>query len=178
MPRGALASLLRRKLPNDLAAMASYFLVDTIVETVGDPLHTKATMVRGVPEGSPASPTSFNAYIDELAEAVIATSDGTLSNPANFFADDVVLMSRTREDMQDMLDTCTNWTARAGLKWSVRKCAAIAVEGIDRFPLWLAGEHLQFEDMLRIWGSKSVLKVSHTKLLLSDSGILCDVCHN
>lgn len=101
-------------------------------------------MVRGVPEGSPLSPTLFNMYIDILAEAVLAGAENELDNPANFFADDVVLMSRAPDGMQRMLDVCSQWAYAAGLKWGVSKCSALTTQNAELPPLILAGEVLKY----------------------------------
>lgn len=131
VPRGALVNVLDEKLPSEMAKMARAFQLDTIVETVGDNDATTADMVRGVLEGSPLSPTLFKIYIDVLAAQIAGAADEEIDNPANFFADDVILMAKTAEGMQHMLSMCKMWAAEEGLKWSVSKCTALAASDVD-----------------------------------------------
>lgn len=132
VPRRALASLLDEVLPSNLAMRAIYFLVDTLVETIRDPTKTVCRMQRGVPEGSPVSLTLFNVDIDGLAAVIVTAANEGLANSANFFDENVVLMAKSMDSMQDRLDVCTNWAAGAGLKWCVAKSSVLLSEGIER----------------------------------------------
>ncbi len=52
-------------------------------------------MDRGVPQGSPLSPSLYNLFMDEFAERVSGVSEEVANVPAVLFADDVLLTAKT-----------------------------------------------------------------------------------
>lgn len=112
-------------LPRDLALMIETLLTDTLVLTVGDEEQNWREICRGVPEGSPMSPTLFNIFIDPLA---VAVEEKALEweHALNLFADDIVLMAPTAEKMQSLLNVCEDWASEHGMVWGIRKCHALA----------------------------------------------------
>lgn len=152
VPRGDLVQRLRMHFEEDFANMVETLLTPTVVRTIGDSTGAQFEMRRGVPEGSPLSPALFNVVIDELAERVTEKANGEWNVPLNLFADDTVLFAPTPTAMQGLLDECTGWAAECGLEWGLRKCWALASEGADRAPLWLAGARLQYAETAEYLG--------------------------
>jgi hypothetical protein len=78
---------------------------------------------RGVRQGCSLSPTLFNIYINELARALeqSAAADLTLleSEVKCLFADDMVLLSTTKESLQQHLELlhrfCQTWALTVNL---------------------------------------------------------------
>lgn len=60
VPRGDLVERISRVLPENLTAMVEEMLLTNLVSTVGDESMTVLGMERGIPEGSPLSPSLFN----------------------------------------------------------------------------------------------------------------------
>lgn len=129
VPRGDLMARIYDVLPHNTASMIKAMLLPTLVSTVGDDTKLILEMRRGVPEGSPLSPSLFNVYIDRLAYEVEAVVSRRWINPMNLFADDVVLMAPSSAQMQALLSVCGNWAAVNGLEWGVAKCHALAAQG-------------------------------------------------
>lgn len=143
VPRGDLMDKINGLLPADLSAMIEAMLLDTHVTTVGDEEEVWRWVKRGVPEGSPLLPALFNLFIDPLAYAVTGAVEGRWRQALNLFADDIVLMAPTTDDMQTLLHICGNWAAENGLTWGISKCKALAT-GVPQTPLYLAGETLEY----------------------------------
>ena len=81
---------------------------------------------KGVRQGDPLSPLLFNIYLNGIFERLRAnecdpvTFNGTDEINALAYADDIVLISRTREGLQKALDTtqqyCQNWRLQVNHK--------------------------------------------------------------
>ena len=122
---------------------------------------------RGVRQGCPLSPTLFNLCLEPLFKALdtvnknegitVETEDqeGRCSYTINAqaYADHLVLISNTRTEMMDLLNTVEMFCKFAGLKMAVQKCKTISYikEGnrrvSDPVPFTIDGEEIPTEDV-------------------------------
>ncbi len=79
------------------------------------------------------SPTLFNILMDSLAERteeIEWTDLGEEHLRLNMFADDVLLMAKNEDNLQNLLNVATKWGNETGMKWSPKKvlCAFTAMK--------------------------------------------------
>ena len=76
--------------------------------------------VIGIRQGDSLSPTLFNCFINDLALEVKRQHSGVNCNgvkcPILLYADDLALIAETENDLQDMLNTVSDWC----LKWRLK----------------------------------------------------------
>ena len=65
----------------------------------------------GVPQGESFSCTLFNIFLDKLLEKLSSVPHHISEKAASALADDIILMSKTTEGLQLLLDKCTEWSA-------------------------------------------------------------------
>lgn len=92
---------------------------------------------RGVAQGSPLSPLLFNVVMDELIRSL---DDGGRIPTASAFADDLNVMGRTPETVQERLFICEQWAEEMEMEWNVPKCAVV---GYNNVPLRLYGQEIK-----------------------------------
>jgi hypothetical protein len=88
----------------------------------------------GLLQGSSLSPVLFNCYINDLLEELnekIKTTTHGLHTNVLAFADDLNLHATSMNGLQDLLETCTQWSIRNGLEFAPRKCILLT-EGRER----------------------------------------------
>lgn len=79
----------------------------------------------GVLQGSPLSPWLFNIFVDDLIQEV-NESESNLAIPiCLFYADDGVIVTNSKMDIQQKLRIVEGWTHRNGIFLNVRKCAVL-----------------------------------------------------
>ena len=80
---------------------------------------------RGLRQGCILSPLFFNMYLNDLAVILNMSDRGVLVGdkkiPLLLYADDIVLLGDTEQDLQDMLDIAEEWTRVWGLAVNVDK---------------------------------------------------------
>lgn len=64
-------------------------------------------------------------------------------DPVKMVADDVILVTNSQDELQNLLDVCTKWALRNRLQWKPAKCVVVMVnpEGLTS-PLTAAGQAL------------------------------------
>lgn len=92
-----------------LLAMVELLLTTDSLRRLAEETETKRRLWRGVPEGSPLSPTLFNLYIDTLGARFRDMPRSMSDWPSNLFADDVQLMAMTAQARKHLLNLCTAW---------------------------------------------------------------------
>ena len=140
---------------------------------------------RGVRQGCPLSPTLFNLCLEPLFKALdtvnknegitVETEDqeGRCSYTINAqaYADHLVLISNTRTEMMDLLNTVEMFCKFAGLKMAVQKCKTISYikEGILLCSAALRAAHF----MLCLRFAQSLLAAHASPLRPADLLRLC-----
>lgn len=159
IPRDKLMKVLEQKLQRTTRAMIKMALGPSVIQTKGDESKKKGVVCRGVPQGSPSSPTIFNVYMDTLARTmeermspngrtegrVHKRQAGVLSWAITMFADDVKLQANNRETMQQLLDIASQWAVNREMIWAPQKCFVITARptAYEAEQLTLAGSKIQ-----------------------------------
>lgn len=117
-------------------------------------LMTRWSPDEGTPQGAVISPLLSNIYLDELDQKM-----AELGYEMVRYADDFVILSRSREDAEETLEEVKRWTAEAGLTLHPEKTrivdARLKKAGFD-----FLGYH--FEQGLKWPRKKSLKKVKDT----------------
>ena len=125
VPRDKLARVLRERLPPNLVRQVLPFLKTGWAKCVGNSSSNLAEQTRGVPQGSPLSPTLFNIFMDVLAEKIEPNDSNDADSAIILFADDGQLRSKYRLSLQRGLDQAHKWAMHSDMTWNVRKCSTI-----------------------------------------------------
>ena len=72
----------------------------------------------GVPQGEAFSCTLFNIFQDTLLEKLSSVPHYISDKAASALADDVILLSKTPEDLQLLLDNSTEWSTEYQMAWN------------------------------------------------------------
>ena len=93
---------------------------------LGNSTSREVLMKQGVRQGCPLSPTLFNFFVDELSKQLRATGCGICHGGIDIgsllYADDVVLIADSPDDLQTLIDTvdgfCRKWKMSMNMKKS------------------------------------------------------------
>ncbi len=108
VPRDFLIQRMRSVLPPVVCRMAEALLRPSWISTIRDPGRW-FVIDKGVPQGSPLSPSLYNLFMDEFADRICAVSGDIADIPAVLFADDVLLTAKSPEGLQTLLVIATKW---------------------------------------------------------------------
>ena len=91
----------------------------------------------GVQQGDTLSPTLFSIFIDDLATQIKDAIVGIQVNPELslsilLYADDIVVLSKSRDDYQKQLDIITSWCRRWGMAVNTEKSQVMHVRNHQR----------------------------------------------
>ena len=96
----------------------------------------------GVRQGCVMSPTLFNIYLEELLTRIRKSGKGVTIGDRKLgclaYADDVVLMTENRRDMDDLLEITKNYGREWNLRFSARKCKAMEYNSTGKSQ-WVLG---------------------------------------
>ena len=164
-----------------MTAVQSRLLVN---DSVSDPIDRTC----GILQGSPLSSSLFNLFIDGLLDMLNTNQLRCL-----FYADDGVLLTRSFQEAQRLLDLCDEWIKEYHLQFNVSKCAVLQqtdsdpplvlsetiVPSVSRyiylgFPITING--IDFQDHLHQRLIKAV-KLSQALSFTSDAWSVSDRLH-
>ena len=91
--------------------MTALLLQPISVKTKKDITNTSATITIGVPKREYFSCTLFTIFQDTRLEKLSIVPHHINEKAASALADDVILMSKTAEGVQLLLDNCIEWSA-------------------------------------------------------------------
>lgn len=141
-PRQRILQLLHdRGVPTALLNMSQCLLTPGTAFVTGAP--TKSISITGgVPQGDPLSPLLFNVLMDDLLTTV--ERETGIEGIASCYADDVLLLARSRAELQRALDALARWAEANDMKWNTKKSAEInsLADSGTVAPLRLASEPL------------------------------------
>ena len=100
----------------------------------------------GVRQGCVMSPTLFNIYLEELLVRIRLSGRGIKIGSDRLvgclaYADDVVLMSENKAEMDEMLQIVNQYGKEWGLKFSPHKCKVMQF-GDDVNNQWVLGDYV------------------------------------
>ncbi len=98
--------------------MAQAFLVPSWISTIGDEQEEWTLVDRGVPQGSPLSPSLYNLFMDEFAERISKVPRNVADVPGVLFADDVLLSAKSTSGLQSLLDIASKWGNDFQMRWN------------------------------------------------------------
>jgi hypothetical protein len=120
---------------------------------------------RGVKQGDPLSPFIFNAIVDPLLEQLKLLkgyrTDDRYSISSLAFADDLLLLAATREDVQQQLLHTERYLHSLGVKVAAAKCASFEIR-TTRHSWFIADPDLQLGGGAHI--TSSTADSTHTYL--------------
>lgn len=127
-------------IPQDLVSQIVVFLVPLIIQTAGDVTRATAILTTGLAKCGSASPALFRIFIDDFAgdlrQAQGKHREGegdSLVDPAKLVVDDVVVVANSEEELQQLLDICTQWASRNHSEWKPQKISVV-VKRVGAFP--------------------------------------------
>ena len=109
--RSFLSYICQQRLKAEHLKMTALLLQPLSVRTSKDTTNTSATITIGVPQGESFSCTLFNIFQNTLLEKLSSFPHHISEKAASALADDVILMSKTAEGLQLLLDNWTGWSS-------------------------------------------------------------------
>lgn len=137
---------------------------------------------RGIKQGCPLSPLLFNLVLEGILPELEKTGGYKLPNGSMVrvlaYADDICILSHSKEDIQEMLNKINDFAKWAGLNFNPAKCGALSMinnsnrKYVEHFQPKLGPDllpALKWEDHYRYLGVQSGRQRSGTKKGLEES---------
>ena len=117
-------------LPNDLKRMLSDIYTGNIMDFVVGNESVSIAPSAGVRQGDALSTTVFNLAAEPLLRAALSESNPGIDLfgqivKATAYADDIAVVSRTAQELQETLHHLSRVAAKLGLKFNAGKCASL-----------------------------------------------------
>ena len=81
---------------------------------------------RGTAQGCPLSPTLFDVFIDDLVEKLHRNKKGINEVSVLAYADDILTLAASPEELQEQVNICAEWTANWRMKANAKKSQVMA----------------------------------------------------
>ena len=112
--------------------MRSLYSNTTAHVKLGDAISDAFEIMLEVKQGDPPSPLFFNIYMNDLCTEPLKSSDnsnlidlGDCTVPCLFWADDLVLVSKTKEGLQELLNILDKYSTDWKMKVNIEKTKAV-----------------------------------------------------
>ena len=135
--RDAVLSQLRaRNVPDELVELIGSMLARGRVKRrvrVGAALSDAFDVDTGVPQGAVISPLLYSVFIDDIAATLEQDPRGFGVDVGGrrlcilLYADDIVLLARSRQQLQQMLDVCGEFARARRFAYNIAKCNVMVV---------------------------------------------------
>lgn len=117
---------LQKLIPTNLLGQLKVFISTVVAKVSGNISNTVIPMRRGLTQGGTSSPPLFRIFINDLPDELRKTTrekfpNFILEDPSLLVTDDVIALSATLDEMQEIANTCYKWGATNGLKWNPLK---------------------------------------------------------
>ena len=135
--RGILLGLLEKiGIPERIVSIIGSMYTDTRSKYKLGDMHTDyVELGRGVRQGCTLSPLLFNLYTEELMHRVKRVGNGIQIGDEKLsilmYADDIVIMTESREDMQECLNAVETYANDFKVKFGAAKSQVLVVSGPD-----------------------------------------------
>ena len=127
--------------------LISLFDYTSVTIRIRGQVSRKIAMGRGLLQGSLLSPILFNIFIDGLPKLLRRKHPGFPLGISKInsllYADDIVLIATSQEQLQSMLDSCEQHSKEYEYKFSPSKCEVIAPTNVQASCLRIYGEELK-----------------------------------
>ena len=117
---------------------------------LGDAISDAFEIMLGVKQGDPPSPLFFSIYMNDLCTDLLKSSDnsnlielGDCTLPCLFWADDLLLISKTKEVLQELLNILDKYSADWKMKVNIDKTKVVI---FDKQGWVLKGEKLYYRN--------------------------------
>ena len=144
--RSLLFTLCKQRLHEEHLKMTALLLQPLAVQTSKDITKTSATVTIGVPQGESFSCILFNLFQDTSLHKLSSVPNHISDKAASALADDVIVMSKTAEGLQALLDICSEWAAEYQMSWNTspgKSEVLLPPRGHQTSTFCLSGEQLR-----------------------------------
>ena len=147
-----LIKLMKRRLPAALIKLFEHWYnIAVNVVRWGVALSNPYRLTSGVKQGSVISPTVFAVYVDDMLLKLQKRGCSVfgLNLGALMYADDLVLLSPSRYELQEMINICTEELALLDLKLNVAKTAILKIgkkSNISSAPIQIDHTEIQWAE--------------------------------
>ncbi|OMJ22475.1 RNA-directed DNA polymerase from mobile element jockey [Smittium culicis] len=119
-----------------------------IAVRVGNFISSPIEYLYGVRQGYPASPILFDFYINDIFKNVrgVRVPGLTPRLPELLFADDVVLLAESSAELQDALNSITEWSGAWEMAVNASKCGIMTISGELTTDMTLQGQKVNSTD--------------------------------
>ena len=108
---------------------------------------SKFQIQRGVRQGDTISPKLFNAGLEQVFRRLSWDNKGMMINGERLnhlrFADDIVLISNSCEELQEMLNEINSESKKLGMKMNMKKTKVMYNEYVNRKPVQIGTEEVE-----------------------------------